>query len=253
MKLSIIGCAGSFPGPDSPASCYLVEAPYEGGIFRLVVDLGNGALGGLQRSIDLREIDAIALSHLHADHCFDMCSLYVVSRYHPAGPMARIPVFGPTSTPSYLARAYNLEADPGMTGEFDFVSWVPSVSQQIGPFEVTAVRVDHPVEAYALRIVCGGRTLVYSGDTGPTEVLADFVRGADAFLSEASYVASRNNPPNLHLTGADAGEYARRGGVGRLLLTHIPAWTDRTEVLADAKGAFDGRTDLVSAGTVYDI
>ena len=253
MRLSIIGCAGSFPGPDSPASCYLLEAPFEGRTFRLVVDLGSGALGGLQRAIELSDIDAVALSHLHADHCLDMCGLYVARKYHPDGVMGRVPVFGPTETSAFLARAYGLEGDPGMTNEFDFVSWTPSVPMQIGPFGVTAMQVDHPVEAYAIKIVHDAKTLVYSGDTGPTEIVAEFVQGADVFLSEASYVESGNNPPNLHLTGANAGDYATRGRVGRLLLTHIPAWTDRTEVLNDAKGAFDGPTELVSAGSTYDI
>lgn len=253
MRLSIIGCAGSFPGPDSSASCYLLEAPFEGRTFRLVVDLGSGALGGLQRVIDLRDIDSIALSHLHADHCLDMCGLYVASKYHPDGVMGSVPVFGPTQTAAFLARAYGLDEDPGMTNEFDFASWTPSEPMQIGPFTVTAMRVDHPVEAYALKIVHDGKTLVYSGDTGPTEIVAEFVQGADVFLSEASYVESGDNPPNLHLTGANAGDYANRGRVRRLLLTHIPAWTDRAEVLADAKGAFDGPTELVSAGSTYDI
>ena len=67
MRLTVIGCSGSFPGPDSPASCYLVE--HDG--FRLLLDLGNGSLGVLQRYIALDEIDGIALTHLHADHCLD--------------------------------------------------------------------------------------------------------------------------------------------------------------------------------------
>jgi ribonuclease BN (tRNA processing enzyme) len=70
MRVTVVGCAGSFPGPDSPASCYLLEA--EG--FRLVIDLGNGALGVLQRYAGLFSIDAICVSHLHADHCVDLAT-----------------------------------------------------------------------------------------------------------------------------------------------------------------------------------
>jgi ribonuclease BN (tRNA processing enzyme) len=71
MRLTVVGCSGSMPGPDSAASCYLLEA--DG--FQLVVDLGNGALGGLQRYTALSRIDAVALSHLHADHCLDLPDL----------------------------------------------------------------------------------------------------------------------------------------------------------------------------------
>src|ERR1039457_6758245 len=81
MRLTVIGCAGSFPGPDSPASCYLLEA--EG--FRLVIDMGNGALGVLQRYAGLFSIDAICLSHLHADHCIDLAAYWVARQFAPDG------------------------------------------------------------------------------------------------------------------------------------------------------------------------
>ena len=81
MRVTVVGCAGSFPGPDSPASCYLLEA--EG--FRLVIDLGNGALGALQRYAGLFSIDAICLSHLHADHCIDLAAYWVARQYAPDG------------------------------------------------------------------------------------------------------------------------------------------------------------------------
>jgi ribonuclease BN (tRNA processing enzyme) len=82
VRLTVIGCSGSFPGPDSPASCYLVES----GGFRLLLDLGNGALGALQRHVGLYDIDAVCLSHLHADHCLDLCAYYVARTFHPDGP-----------------------------------------------------------------------------------------------------------------------------------------------------------------------
>ena len=86
MRLTIIGCSGSFPGPDSPASSYLLEA--EG--FRLLLDLGSGSLGVLQRHVGLYDIDAVCLSHLHADHCLDLCAYYVARTFHPDGPRPRI-------------------------------------------------------------------------------------------------------------------------------------------------------------------
>jgi ribonuclease BN (tRNA processing enzyme) len=82
VRLTIVGCSGSFPGPDSPASSYLVEA--EG--FRLLIDLGSGALGALQRYASLYEIDAVCVSHLHADHCLDLCDFSVARRFAPDGP-----------------------------------------------------------------------------------------------------------------------------------------------------------------------
>ena len=55
VQITIVGCAGSFPGPESAASCYLIDT----GDFKLVLDLGNGALGPLQHYAGLDEIDAV--------------------------------------------------------------------------------------------------------------------------------------------------------------------------------------------------
>jgi ribonuclease BN (tRNA processing enzyme) len=254
MKLTIIGCAGSFPGPDSAASCYLVEAPHEGRTFRLLLDLGNGALGPLQRFTDVRDVDAVAVSHLHADHCFDLACFYVVSRYHPGGRThGRVPLYAPEGSARFMARTYGPEPDPGILEHFSTHDWQDGDVVQIGPFTVTAVEVDHPVEAYAMRIECDGKVLAYSGDSGPCAALDAMAAGADVYLCEASFVESSVNPPHLHLTGAQAGASATAAGVGRLLLTHIPAWTDRAEVEADAKSTWDGPLELVTAGAVYEV
>ena len=105
MRLTVVGCSGSFPGPESAASCYLLEA--DG--FRLVIDMGNGSLGALQRYAPLFGVDAVALSHLHADHCVDLYSYSVARTYAPAGPQPPIPVYGPAGT----ARADQPHPRPG--------------------------------------------------------------------------------------------------------------------------------------------
>ena len=252
MRLTIIGCSGSYPGPDSAASCYLVEAPHDGRTYRLLLDLGNGALGPLQRHIDPLDVDAIAISHLHADHFFDLAALYVYLRYHPKAPHPRIPVYGPADTAVRLAHAFGLPEDPGMNGEFAFETW-PDEPVRLGPFEVRVERMAHPVEAYGIRVSCGGSVLAYSGDTGPCPALESLIAGADAALTEAAFVESAEHPPDLHLTGRDAAELAARAGVRRLLLTHIPPWNDPAEVLADARPAFDGPIEIVTAGATYDL
>ena len=118
---------------------------------------------------------------------------------------------------------------------------------------MTSRLVVHPVAAYAIRIETPTGAIVYSGDTGPTEVLVDLAAAADLFLCEASFVESGTNPPDLHLTGAEAGTYAARGSIGRLLVTHIPTWTDRAAVESDVKTTWDGPFELVTAGATYDV
>src|ERR1700743_1667483 len=117
MRLTVVGCSGSLPGPDSAASCYLIEA--EG--FRLVVDLGNGALGALQRYAPLTGVDAVCLSHLHADHCVDLYSYAIARTYSPAGPQPAIPVYGPARTAERMGLLHGLDGgDLGLTKRFTF-------------------------------------------------------------------------------------------------------------------------------------
>ena len=252
MRLTVIGSAGSYPGPDSSASCYLLEEEHEGRLWRVLLDMGSGALGSLQRFSDATTIDAVFLSHLHADHCLDLCGYYVMRKYHPGGALPRIPVWGPLHTARRMAKAYDLEEDPGMREEFDFLTY-PEDPVVFGPFTVTARRVAHPVTAYALRIEGGGRVLTFSGDTGVCDPLEEAARDADLFLCEASFVEGSDNPPDLHLTGAEAARTSARARARRLLLTHVPPWHDPEVALAEAVQEYDGPIELATPGTAYDV
>jgi len=98
-----------------------------------------------------------------------------------------------------------------------------------------------------------GATLVFSGDTGVCEPLTELAQGADVFLCEASWTDAPDRPPHVHLSGTEAGRVAKQAGVGELLLTHIPPWTSREEVLAEAKAEFDGPVRAVVCDEVIDI
>ncbi|HEY6275282.1 MAG TPA: MBL fold metallo-hydrolase [Streptosporangiaceae bacterium] len=244
MRLTIIGCSGSFPGPDSPASCYLLEA--DG--FRLLLDLGNGALGALQRHAGLDSIDAVCLSHLHADHCLDLCSYMVARTYHPDGPRPRIPVYGPAGTAHRMAQAYGFGEHPGMAGAFDFVTLAPG-TLTIGPFQVTVAHVNHPVETFGFRVEQAGRALAYSADTGESAALVGLARQADLLLCEASFLTGPGLPTGLHLTAGQAAEHAARAGAGQLILTHLVPWNDPARIQAEASGsAFGGPISLAVPG-----
>lgn len=262
MKLTVVGCSGSVSGPESPASSYLVQAVHEGRLFSMVLDLGPGALGALYRYVDPRDVDAIGLSHLHADHCLDVCAFYVAGKYSSTAPWPRRPVYGPGGTALRLARADDVprsdgslsEAGPSIAEHFDYRDWQPG--QQIGPFRVRTVGVDHPVEAYAIRIDedgPDGGSLVFTGDTGPCPALAELATGADLLLAEAAFLDAPGNPPGIHLSGRDAAELAASARVGTLLLTHIPPWHDASQVLADAQPHFAGPVELAHPGASWSI
>ena len=251
-----MGCAGSFPSPDSAASCYLVEADdAEGRTWRVVIDLGSGALGPLQRYTRLEALDALVLSHLHPDHFMDVCGLYVARRYAPDGPFpGALPVFGPSGVAARISQAYG--ADPAdVAATFDIRELTDGIPMPVGPLTVTPYAVQHPVEAYGVRVEARagrrGEVLAYTGDTDSCAALLPLAKGADLFLAEASFQEGRDEARGVHLTGLRAGQAAADAGCRRLLLTHVPVWTDPQVVLAEARSAFPGPVELARPGDVH--
>ncbi|HEY1822470.1 MAG TPA: MBL fold metallo-hydrolase [Trebonia sp.] len=248
MRLTVVGCAGSFPGPDSPASCYLLEA--DG--FRVVVDFGNGSLGALQKYVGLFDIDAVCLSHLHADHCVDLYSYSIARTYSPGGVQPVIPVYGPAGTTERIGLIHGPGGDDGLMKRFTFETLDPG-RMTIGPFDVQLAHMNHPVETFAFRFSYGGRSLVYTGDTGETEAVPELAAGADVILSEAAFLDGPKLPPNIHLTARQAAGYANQAGVGKLVLTHLQPWNDRDVAREEAASAFPGDLDIAVAGQVINL
>jgi len=254
--LTVVGCAGSFPSPGSPASCYLVEADdADLRTWRVLLDLGSGALGPLQRYARLDALDAVVLSHLHPDHFSDVCGLYVFRRYAPGGPVpGTLPVYGPSGAAARIAQAYGT-GPADLAATYDVRELSDAAPLTLGPLTITPYRVVHPVEAYGIRVEAraGRRTevLAYTGDTDECEGLLPLAKGADLLLAEASFQEGREDARGVHLTGLRAGRAAADAGCRRLLLTHVPVWTEPEVVLAEARSAFPGPVELARPGAVH--
>jgi len=252
VRVTVVGCSGSFPGPNSAASCYLIEVEDRDRIWRIVLDLGSGALGPLQQMVALHQIDAVLISHLHPDHFMDLCGLYVARRYHPAAALGvPLPVYGPVHTADRLLQAYGPDAADELSRVYDIRPLTDHGQVFVGPVTITTRLVEHPVMAYGMRIEYEGRVLAYSGDTDACEALLDLAQGADLLLAEASYQEGRDETRGVHLTGRRAGEAARDAGARRLVLTHLPVWTDAEVVLAEAKQVYLGPVEAAVPGASY--
>ena len=225
VRITVLGCSGSVVGPDSPASGYLLRAPDTP---PLVIDFGGGVLGALQRHADPGSVHVL-LSHLHADHCLDLPGLFVWRRYHPSPPTGKALLYGPSDTWSRLGAAsspYGGEIDD-CSDIFDVHHWVDGEAVTIGALTVMP-RAGVPPD----RVLRHARSPIPPAPRSSTAVTPatatrsiDLARGADVFLCEASWTHSPDRPPNLHLSGTEAGRIAAAAGVGELLLTHIPPWT----------------------------
>ena len=247
MRVTVLGKSPSWQDAGGACSGYLVE---DAGTF-LLIDCGNGVFSKLRRYRDYVAIDAIVISHLHADHCIDLVAYSYARRYHPDGLPPRLPVYGPEGTCSRICGAFDSPPMNGLLDVFDFHE-VPVGTMQIGPFEVTSALTNHPVECHALRISADGSSLTYSADTGSCDALVELARDTDLFVCEASWEHG-DHPEGVHLSGREAGEHAARAGARRLLLTHLVAWVDAEAIRAEAKAAYGGELDVAQAGKTYQI
>jgi ribonuclease BN (tRNA processing enzyme) len=253
MKLTVIGCSGLFPSPISPASGYLVEANDAGGrTWRVMLDLGSGALGPLQQLVELASLDAVLLSNLEIDHCADLSSLYIALRYAPSGPY-RIAVYGPPGTMEHLIEICGSEYKEEVSTVYEVSEWADRRSVVIGPLTITPVRVAHPGQAFGLRIEDANAVVAYTGDTETCPALTDLASKADLLLAEATQQGESEEVRKGHMTGQQAGVVAANARVTRLVITHMPVWVEKQTILAAAEASFTGSVQLAESNAVYDI
>lgn len=258
MQLTILGCSGSLGAPGNPASGYLLQVEDAPAV---VMDLGPGTMAALQEHHNPSDAHLV-FSHLHADHCLDFPGLLVWRRFHPTlSAPGRNLCLGPENTPTHLGRLSS--DDPNGVDDFSdtfaFSPWTHGQPEILDRLRITPYRVDHPVEAYAMRVEqtgagSSGKTLCYSGDTSYTENLIEAARGVDYFLCEAGWGPTSDGlPVGMHMSGADCGRAAREAGVKTLVLIHIQPWTDVEATAAAAREEFDGEIIVGEAGMVIDL
>ncbi|MDR0482961.1 MAG: MBL fold metallo-hydrolase [Cellulomonadaceae bacterium] len=285
MLLRTLGITGSGPGPDSPASTYLVQVGPEeiraakaaGTVpesveerqWNLVLDLGNGGFAAIQRHINPFDIDAVALTHLHQDHCADLSGLYVYLKYHPergsaaTGTTVQLPVYGPTAVSERVEEMCGISDGASLGSVYQF--WPTRNSTpfnvNLGPIHIQPFHMNHTVETFGLRITAPSAlrpgeiaTLAYSGDTDYCHGAVNLARDADVFLCEAAFVEGRDDGmTGVHLTGKRAGRVAAEAQAKSLLLTHIPVWNDPAVTLAEASETYTGPTALAVPDGEYQI
>ena len=237
MELTILGADGTYPRKHSACSGYLLQ--HDG--FNLWVDAGNGTLSFLQEHIEMDEVDAIFVSHAHVDHCADVYPFF----YQLINTQKVVPLYAASCVQETMAPLIG----DGSREDFDALfEWHPLKAGDIaeaGPFRFEVFDAAHSIENATVRIQAGGRTLCYSGDTGPNSDLPRAARGADLFLCEASWLEKDEGLMEpIHMKAAEAGVAARDAGVERLMLTHIWPRNPLDRVREEASSAFGGTIEI---------
>jgi ribonuclease BN (tRNA processing enzyme) len=244
VKITVLGSCAAWPEPGRACAGYLVE--HAG--FRLVLDLGFATLPRLLSLCPNGAVDAVVITHQHSDHCVDLNGLLRVRHY---GEMAFDPI--PLLCPPGVASVVDgLEPSPRLESLFE-VRDLPG-TYKVGPFEVVGMELPHHVQNVGVRLATQRRTIAYTGDTGPSPVLAELGRGVDLFIVEATLQeAPSEESPRQVLTAAEAGQWAAEAQARRVMLTHFWPGNDRGVSLRQAAAHYSGELMAAEEGLVVDL
>ncbi|MEV5576503.1 MBL fold metallo-hydrolase [Spirillospora sp. NPDC052269] len=250
LTLTVLGSATPYPAPGNPCSGYLLSA----GGTRVWVDAGTGTLAELRRHVRLDELDAIWISHLHADHTADLLTAYYGALYADVRLAAPIPLHGPSGIADRLAGFLtNSSVRSPIESAFAVEELHDGHVARVGEIVLTSRAVSHGLPAFALRAEAAGRTLVYSGDCAPCPPLTELADGCDLLLCEADSADPVEGDERVHHTATEAGDTARAARAGRLLVTHVGPSLTPAEAVAHAATRYDGPIAHAAPGSVHTV
>src|SRR3954463_11649813 len=263
MRLTVLGKSPSWQDVDGACSGYLVE---EDGTV-LLLDCGNGVFGKMRRFVDYVAVDAVVISHLHADHILDLVPFSYGLRYAPRQqpvPVHRWPGTDSPARPVLHAPAGAREVFGQVCGAwgppelienaFDLREYEASATIEVGPLRLRFAEVPHYLKTHAIEISAQGTgRFVFGADSRPTDDLIAFARDADLLMVEATLPRPERQGPRGHLTPEEAGEHAARARAARVVITHISDELGDDWVLAEAERGYGGAVELAAEGAVYEL
>jgi ribonuclease BN (tRNA processing enzyme) len=263
VRITVLGKSPAWQDADGACSGYLVED----GDACLLVDCGSGVFSKLRRFRDYVDVDAVVITHMHADHFLDLipyaCALTYAPRQQPV-PVERWPGTDTPACPRLLVPAGAskvLRTVAGAGGQpylldkaFAMSEYDTSRTVRIGSLHVGFQPVPHFLPSNAIQVRCdaGGR-FTFGADHGPTDALDGFAGDTDLLMLEATLPRPEREGPRGHLTPAEAGEHAARCNASRLVLTHISDELDWDWALAEAQRSYTGPVEVAREGAVYEV
>ena len=262
MQVTVLGKSPSWQDAAGACSGYLAQ---EQG-FRLLLDCGNGVFSKLRHACDYVDIDAVVITHMHADHFLDLVPFSYALRYAPR--QQPVPVAGwpgteeparprlylPLGGGEVLRRVVSCWGnDDLIESAFDVHEYAVDDALSLGPFAARFCEVPHYVATFAVELACDGSRFTYGADCRPNGELVDFARDTDVLLIEATLPRPERDGTRGHLTAREAGEHGREAGAHRVVLTHYSDELDPELTRDEGAGGFGGPVELATEGAVYTV
>jgi ribonuclease BN (tRNA processing enzyme) len=256
MRLTVLGTSTPYPRPGNACSGYLLQSDAAEGErpTSVWIDAGTGTLAELQRHLHPADLDAIWISHRHADHTADLLVAYYALRFADRRPEHPIPLIGPEGLLERMAAFLGPSSVAELPRVFDTQEMSGWGERGIGSLTLEWGPVQHGVPAFGLAVGDGTTRFAYSGDSAPCVSLEELAEGAGTLLLEAGYdTGPGEDDAPAHHTPEDAGRTATAAGVPRLVLTHV-AETVTPEAAAERASAhFAGETVVAAPGDVLRV
>lgn len=249
--VTVLGCRAGSPDAGSPASGYLLQS----GDATILLDCGPGVVAAAAARVDLTTLDAVVITHQHADHCADLVAL----AYHRAFPAVcpPLPLVAPTGFADVLRGLDQVWGIPTLaelrgplTNAFQLTEVDPGARFDVAGLVAQTTAGRHPVPVLCTR--WPAFDLAYTADTGYDRRLARWARGVGILLAEATYTraTARSLADHGHLTGTLAGRLATEADAGALVLTHFADRSLAKQTMAEAKAVFAGPVRIAEPGLV---
>jgi ribonuclease BN (tRNA processing enzyme) len=255
MRLTVLGRSPARPNPGEACAGYLLE----GGGSRLLLDVGPGVVAQLLRHHHPDELDAVVISHMHADHMLDLVTLRYVYPWRTLAPEERLRIIMPPGSADQLL---DLARGVGFARHFEdafrLAEHDGSEPMTFGNLVLTPVETQHYIPCWGFRAEADDVRMAYTADTAPCAGLTDLAEDVDLLLCEATLRNLDEDAvppePRGHLLPSEAGEAARDGGSRRLVLTHLPVDGNEAEwARADATTAFGADVYIAAPGRGYPV
>lgn len=261
MKITVLGKSPAWQDAGGACSGYLVEE----GDTLVLLDCGNGVFSKLRSARDYLDVDAIFISHLHADHFFDLIPyayalLFSPRRIAPGsvpspspGPKPKL-YAPPGARAIFDAICTNFHDSPLIDFAFDLHEYDPAETVTVGPLTVGFTEVPHWVQTCAMQVnssANGSGTFTFGADCAPSQALVDFAQGSDLLMLESTLPVPETQEPRGHLCPSEAGEHATKANAGRLVLTHISDELDASKAKTEAASQFSGDVHVAAEGDVF--
>ncbi|WP_239476711.1 MBL fold metallo-hydrolase [Nocardia arizonensis] len=261
------------PADGAASSGYLVDT----GRSKILLDCGPGIAVMLTKYMHASELDAVVISHMHLDHCYDVLPIgkqamlpygktWLVDtdgegEFHGEAERERIKLFVPAGareTLDRLAELFPVQTIPHLNRAFDFayevIEYERGAAYPLDDCTITMVPMVHTAPDCGVRIDSPTGSVAFTGDTGWNENLVTLADKVDIFLAEAS-LAQPDHTAHGHLSATEVGKAAAAGGARSVVLTHFTAPQDEWKEArrADAAAEFDGPVHIGEPGMRFEV